>query len=252
VTPHSGPQGAAPRFFAPEPFAAHATVTVGEDAARHMRVLRLGPGSAVLLLDGQGSRATGTLRTLAKRSATIEVERIDAIPAAPAVHALVPIADRDRMLWLAEKAAELEAASWRPVMWKRSRSVSPKGEGSVFQGRVLARMTSALEQSGNAWLPATYPDATPEHALAALPPSRRLVLDAAGESIVRALARPGAAPLVVAVGPEGGFEDAEMSLLLDAGFERVSLGSMTLRFETAGIAALAHARAALAATEKPE
>ena len=67
-----------------------------------------------------------------------------------------------------------------------------------------------------------------------------------GDSIIRALARPGAAPLVIAVGPEGGFEESEISLLADAGFECVSLGSMTLRFETAGIAALAHARAALA------
>jgi 16S rRNA (uracil1498-N3)-methyltransferase len=33
---------------------------------------------------------------------------------------LAPVADRDRMLWLAEKTVELGLTSWRPVVWRRS------------------------------------------------------------------------------------------------------------------------------------
>src|SRR5262245_8603129 len=93
-----------PRFFAPEPLVGSGSVTLGEDAARHMRVLRMGVGASVVLLNGQGARAHGTLRTLAKRNATISIEHVDSVAAPAAVHALVPIADRDRMLWLAEKS----------------------------------------------------------------------------------------------------------------------------------------------------
>jgi 16S rRNA (uracil1498-N3)-methyltransferase len=211
-----------------------------------MRVLRMGGGAPVILLDGAGMRAQGTLRSLAKRNATIEIESVEETAPLPVIHALVPIADRDRMLWLAEKMAELAVTSWRPVMWKRSRSVSPRGEGPGFQGKVLARMISALEQSGNTWLPSIYPDSTIDRALSALPAGRCLVLDREGNPIAKALASC-TQPLVIAIGPEGGFDSTETEGLVDAGFERTSLAPTTLRFETAGIAALAHARAAFAA-----
>lgn len=237
--------GAAPRFFAPEALVPGETVRVGEDAARHMRVLRMGGGAPVVLLDGAGVRAHGTLRSLAKRNATIEIDSIEETAALPVIHALVPIADRDRMLWLAEKMTELAVSSWRPVMWKRSRSVSPRGEGPGFQGKVRARMISALEQSGNAWLPTIYPDSTIDRALSALPRGQCVVLDREGSSVAKAFASC-TQPLVIAVGPEGGFDASEIAELVDAGFERTSLAPTTLRFETAGIVALAHARAMFA------
>jgi 16S rRNA (uracil1498-N3)-methyltransferase len=243
---HSVVTGSAPRFFAPETLTPGEPVRLGEDPARHMRVLRMGVGAPVVLLDGAGMRAHGTLRSLAKRNATIEIDSIGETAAPPVIHALVPIADRDRMLWLAEKMAELAVSSWRPVMWKRSRSVSPRGEGPGFQGKVRLRMISALEQSGNAWLPSIYPDATIDRALSALPVARCVVLDREGTPIAKAFAS-STPPLVIAIGPEGGFEPGEIAELADAGFERTSLAPMTLRFETAGIAALAHARAAFSA-----
>lgn len=238
-----------PRFFIPEAFAPGDQVTVGEDAARHMRVIRLGAGARVTLLNGNGVRAEGVLRTLAKRNATVEVGVVATVAPLPEVHMLVPIADRDRMLWLAEKCAELGLSSWRPVMWKRSRSVSPRGEGSGFQARVRARMASALEQSGSTWLPVTYPDATVDRAIASLPSGCRYALDASGVPVARAMRELRSAPVAVALGPEGGFEEGELRTLQDAGFERVGLGAGVLRFETAGIVALAHVRAALAELE---
>ena len=57
------------------------------------------------------------------------------------------------MLWLAEKCTELGATSWRPIEWRRSASVSPRGSGPAFQARLEGRMISALTQSGGAWLP---------------------------------------------------------------------------------------------------
>lgn len=232
-------------FFASGPFAAGSVVQLGEDAAHHMRVRRLAEGDRVFLADGAGAQAVGVIVRLAKGATTVTVDAISRRASAPAVHMLVPVADRDRMLWLAEKCAELEATSWRPVLWHRSRSVSPRGEGAPFAARVHARMVSALVQSRGPWLPAAYEEAPLTRAVAALSGGgTRLVLDSSGEPIADVTLRP---PVTIAVGPEGGLEAAERDALCTAGFRPVSLGANVLRFETAGIAALAIVRSALAA-----
>ena len=231
-----------PQFVTADPFSLGATVTLDESAARHMRVLRLGAGAVVGLRDGQGSIAEGQLVMLSKSHAQIEVTHVAQVASLPAVHLLVPVADRDRMLWLAEKAAELGATSWRPVLWRRSRSVSPRGEGVNFQAKVRARMEGALAQSEGAWLPQPFPEANLERAILAAPPGERVVLDPSGDPLVGPTSAPLREPLIVAVGPEGGIERDELDQLRAAGFRSVSLGPTILRFETAAIAALAMAR----------
>jgi 16S rRNA (uracil1498-N3)-methyltransferase len=239
-----------PTFVVGEGFAAGQVVTLGEEDAHHMRVRRLEAGIPVGLLDGQGTRGEGVLLRIAKRNATVEVTRAELLEPPPAAHLLLPVADRDRMLWLAEKATELAATSWRPVLWKRSKSVNPRGEGPQFHQKVAARMASALAQSGGAFLPVAYPDAAPDRAIAAAPEGARFVCDGSGVPMMQALdaALRGPTPLpaiTVAIGPEGGFEEAELAELESAGFVRVRLGGSVLRFETAAASALAVARAAL-------
>ncbi|HEX2778234.1 MAG TPA: RsmE family RNA methyltransferase [Gemmatimonadaceae bacterium] len=235
-------------FFAPGPIGPGATVSLDEDAAHHARVRRLDVGHRIRLLDGEGTVAQGTLVRLAKAHMQVEVATTELAEPPAEVHMLVPVADRERMLLLAEKCAELGAASWRPVLWRRSRSVSPRGEGMTFHAKVRARMIGALEQSGSPWLPTMHPEATVERAIAAAPRGARVVLDAAGDSMA---ATEMIAPLCIAVGPEGGIEADERDLLLTAGWLPVAVGRSTLRFETAGIAALAIARASLDRSSEP-
>lgn len=235
-------------FFAPEAPVAGTAITLGADVAHHARVRRLETGAPVTLTDGAGTTGEGTLVRIAKQSVVIDVERSGFVDPPPAVHLVVPIADRDRMLWLAEKATELGLTSWRPLLWRRSRSVSPRGEGSMFQAKVRARMIGALEQSGGAWLPAIYPDATVERAIASTPPDRRFLLDPSGPPM---LDQDFDGTISIAVGPEGGVEPDERTALVEAGWTPVSIGENILRFETAGVAALAIARAALQRASSP-
>jgi 16S rRNA (uracil1498-N3)-methyltransferase len=180
---------------------------------------------------------------MAKRSITVEVSEAWEIPELPAVHMLVPVADRDRMLLLAEKCTELGATSWRPVMWRRSRSVGPAGDGPAFQSRLKARMVAALTQSRGGWLPEIHPSATVTRAIAASPQGGRYLLDANAE---QSLVSVGVSePVVIAVGPEGGLDPRERDDMIAGGFIPVSLAGGILRFETAGIAGLAIARSIL-------
>lgn len=230
--------------------AAGASVVLDEGAARHMRVLRLDVGSMVGLRDGQGGVAAGRIVRLSKAQAVVDVTELTMVEPLPDVHLLVPVADRDRMLWLAEKAAELGATSWRPVFWKRSRSVSPRGEGITFQAKVLMRMQNALAQSEGAWLPQVFPEATLERAIAAAPAGgTRVVLDPGGPPLVGTDAAPFLSPVAIAIGPEGGLEADEIDLLEHSGFQRRGLGPTILRFETAALAALAMARTFLGTGE---
>ena len=226
-----------PTFVTSEAFAAGRQVTLGQEEVHHIRVRRLDVGARVALLDGQGLRGTGHLVRVAKRNATVEVESAEQEEPRRAIHLLVPIAEKDRMLWLAEKACELGAASWRPVDFRRSKSVAARGTGTMFNQKVAARMRAAMEQSGNAWMPTGYPEASVERAIAAAPEGVRLVLDGAGSPME--LGDDGSASISIVVGPEGGIEDDEMEMFAKAGFAKLSLGPNILRFETAAIAALA-------------
>jgi 16S rRNA (uracil1498-N3)-methyltransferase len=234
-------------FFSHDAFFAGASTTLGEDAAQHARVLRLGPGATVGLRDGNGNAAFGTLARLTKKSLSVDVTHVWEIAAHPVVHMLVPVADRDRMLLLAEKMTELGATSWRPVMWRRSRSVGPAGDGPAFNSRVRGRMTAALIQCGGGWLPQIHPSAPLSRAVAAAPEGTRFLLDAKADAAL--IDADISEPVVIAVGPEGGIDARERDEMIAAGFHPVSLAGETLRFETAGIAALAIVRSRLAPRE---
>jgi 16S rRNA (uracil1498-N3)-methyltransferase len=234
-------------FFASDNLVTGGTVTLSEEAAHHIRVARVAIGECIALRDGAGKAAIGTLVKASRSSALVDVSETRELARPAPIHLLAPVADRDRMLWLAEKVTELGLTSWRPVVWRRSKSVSPRGEGATFQAKVRARMTSALVQSGGGWLPDLFPEAPIDRAVAAAPLGTRVLLAQDGEPIVGVPMR---APLTIALGPEGGMEQSERDLFIGAAFLPVKLGASTLRFETAGVAAVAIAAATLASSRQ--
>ena len=221
-------------------------VELDDAAAHHAQVKRLRAGDVVQLTSGDGRLAVGTLDMVAKRRLTVAVDAptVRSVAAPPPVALLAPVGDRERMLLLAEKCVELGLSAWRPVVYRRSRSVSPRGEGEGFREKVRLRMVAALEQSGGAWLPALHAECEPEPARQALNGYTGLLLHGDGVPI-RDLLGELAAPCAIALGPEGGLEPEERDAFVAAGWRATSLGHNVLRFETAGIAALAIVRACL-------
>jgi 16S rRNA (uracil1498-N3)-methyltransferase len=66
----------------------------------------------------------------------------------------------------------------------------------------------------------------------------RLILAPGAATPLAALERP-AGPVILMVGPEGGWEEGELQAAQVAGFRPLRLGMRVLRTETAGAAALA-------------
>lgn len=231
-------------FFVESPLTTGATATLGEQAAHHARVKRLSAGDVVQLTDGVGHIAVGAIREIRRTSIDVATDAVRTVKRPAPIHFRAPVADRERMLWLAEKATELGVATWQAVRFRRSASVSPRGEGAAFHEKVRSRMVSALEQSGGAWLPELMADTTLGE-LSVESDVIPIVLDAGGAPLASfvASASPDAEPLLL-VGPEGGIEPAELSALMGAGWRTASLASTILRFETAGVAGIAVVRAA--------
>ena len=214
-------------------------IELPDEPAQHVRVRRAQEGDPIRIVNGRGAIGAGSLVSIGKRSVRAGIARVETRPRPAALIALVPVADRDRMLWAAEKCVELQVTRWQPVLYERSKSVTPRGEGEKFAAKVRARMASALEQSGGAWLPEVNAEIDPADAWS-IEAGCRLILDRDGAPVIGAVTSDTAA---IAVGPEGGFERKEMEEALRHGWSTVSLGQTTLRFETAIVAAAAVFRA---------
>jgi 16S rRNA (uracil1498-N3)-methyltransferase len=224
-------------------------VDLGEGAARHAHVRRLAVGDHVRLTSGDGRRAFGTIAALDRRHVAIDCDHgsVNRTPRRRRVELWAPVGDRDRMLLLAEKAVELGATAWRSVVYRRSRSVSPRGEGAAFLEKLRARMIGALEQCGDAWLPEILPEAELDDVIRAVHVGGAILLDPLGLPFADVIAE-AHVPIALALGPEGGLEADERHAFEAAGWRSASIGSNVLRFETAGIAALAITRALLKST----
>lgn len=229
-------------FLVEDAIATGARIELSDAAAHHAHVKRLAVQDHVRVTDGAGHVGRGTIALLGRGSATIEVSDVVTVARPPAIHLRAPMADRDRLLWLAEKVAELGVASWQVVRFRRSASVSPRGEGPAFLAKVRARMASALEQSGGAWMPTLLSDTTPG-SLTLANDETGILLDAAGAPLPSLVSLPSPDAPVLLLGPEGGLEASESAELEENGWRLGSLADTTLRFETAGVAAVAVCRA---------
>jgi 16S rRNA (uracil1498-N3)-methyltransferase len=229
-------------FYAPGAWGP--VVDLGEGTAHHAQVKRLAVGDPVRLTSGDGRRVTGELSELARRRATVAIDSatLEVIAPPATLQLLAPVGDRERILFLAEMAVELGISGWRPVVYRRSRSVTPRGEGEAFREKVRLRMIAALEQSGAAWLPVMHPESSPEVARSAEEEAEGILLDAAGPHLA-ALVESVAAPCALAFGPEGGLDVEERDAFIAAGWRLASIGANVLRFETAGIAGITLVRA---------
>ena len=182
-------------------------------------MLRLRAGEELTVSDGAG----GVLRCrFGPRLEPVgEVQRVPR-PAPPVTVAFVVVKGQ-RPEWAVQKLTEIGVDRIVPLLAARSVVRWPPGEvgGQLARLRRVAR--EAAMQSRRAWLPAVE-GVTP-------------FADVAAEAAA-ALAHPGGEPPsldrpVLLVGPEGGWDGAELA----SGLPQVGLGPSVLRAETAAVVA---------------
>lgn len=221
-------------------------VVLGGAEARHLSsVLRLGPGDVVELFDGRGVCARAEIVGGDRREIELNVSELEHDPprSGPEVVLATAIPKGDRVRSLVEKATELGVDRLVPLKTHRSVVHPRDGKQKKMQQAVIA----ACKQCDRNRLMQIDPLTAWDDLLAV--ESQSLVIaqrgaTAPGETIVELLAE-STRSLVLCVGPEGGWTDAELAAAEAAGAAVVGLGRHVLRIETAAVtlAALVAVRA---------
>lgn len=220
-------------------------VSLPEEEARHLRALRLREGEHVLLLDGRGGRGEGSVEGIDRRTARVRVTswKLDGVETGPYIAlGLGLVSDKARFEWCVEKSVELGVREIVPVSTERS-------QGRFHRERAERIAVSALKQSQRSFLP-ILADVTRFDALLDRGSMFDLVCICHEKvpveaSLTTLLLRKQPAKLLLLIGPEGGFSDAEIAAAERASAVPVSLSDARLRSETAALVAAALANSLL-------
>ena len=223
-----------------------------EELGHAVRVLRLGPGDALVGLDGRGGRWPLRVVGVEGRGLEVEVDGAASFEPAPGeqgaslpwIEIALPL-PRGRGEEVVDRLTQLGIAAVTPLETRRAQEASR--EVSRARAERLERVArQACKQSGRAWVPVLNQPCAVE-ALAEERQDATLVVASprARETLLEwVIARRGelwseAKPLVVVIGPEGGLAEPEEERLIAAGAHGVGLGPHVLRIEVAAEVAAA-------------
>ena len=207
-----------------------------EESHHVARVLRLKAGDALHVFDGDGGEWAATIHEVSRDRVTVVVgsEHREDVESELCVVVWQALVRPEKIEWVLQKGTEIGVAGFRLIGSERAEAPPPSPARLARYGRIVME---ACKQSGRRRLPtlalssiASAPDGIVAIVLA----------HAAGVPSLGTVLAGAAAPEVwIAVGPEGGFSDAELEALTARGWRPASLGPRVLRTETAGAVAAA-------------
>ena len=236
------------RFFVQQ-FTGESAVIEGETAHHLGRVLRAQAGQLYELSDGIAVWL-GRIESVARDR--IQFALLEEIPAhAPAVDLilLLSIVKFDAFEWAIEKATELGVGMIVPVAASRSEKALLAAAGKRLE-RWEKIVVEASQQSRRVRVPAiSSPLRLHEAFNEAYPLGAKVILSERSNApaLRDVLSAVTVSQATLAIGPEGGWTDEELTSAGATGFRETSLGKLILRTETAVVASLACLNYALCA-----
>ena len=232
-----------PRFFVAPPLQTGERCVLPPGPTRHVQVLRLQPGDAITLFDGQGGEWQAHIEQIGRSVVSVQIAEHLAVDRELAFEVTIAMGmpANERMDSVVEKATELGVAVIQPLLCERSvlRLNGERADKKVAHWQSVA--AAASEQCGRTRVPTVQPVRALSAWLAGLAPEatgRRHVLSLRAGAHGIAAGQPGESLLFLS-GPEGGLSEAEERSALQSGFQPLSLGSRVLRADTAPLAVLA-------------
>lgn len=233
------------RFFCERISETEGAVLDGSEAHHLAHVMRATVGDSVVLFDGSGQEFVATVRQVGKSRVELDVatgETVDReLPFPLVIGVALPKGERQK--WLVEKAVELGVARLVPL--KAQRGVADPGSALT---RLRRAVTEASKQCGRNHLMEIAEVAGVEPFFGEPSADAVKLIGQPGSGTASALGALAAVkgkanPRFFAIGPEGGFTEAESTVAMHAGWQPISLGSRVLRVETAALALAAIAGA---------
>jgi len=228
------------RFYIDQPLAEGTDILLDERNSHYLlRVLRLKPGDALILFNGDGYEYNAILEQSTKKQATVELRNRQSPQRESPLHIEIgqSVARGERMDFVLQKSVELGVNRITPLWTQRS-------QVRLDDKRLEKRLThwhgvvhSACEQSGRVRVPSLETPLDLNTWLATPNDGLNLVLSPHVGMALKDL-KP-ATHVRVLIGPEGGLDDNEINAAEANGFQTVSLGPRVLRTETAALATLA-------------
>ena len=217
------------------------------DLYNHMvRVLRLGAGDAIQLSDEKGMVHFSTITQVVNEWVTIKIDssrlaarRDSTIPQITICQALPK---GDKVDLILQKGTELGAHDFWLFGGRRSVAKLREDQQNSKLERWNRITTEASRQCGRPDIPEVTWRASAVEAANDTSQELRLILwEGEREHSLKGALSVGGKPssVIVAIGPEGGFDPLEVRHFSQHGFQPVSLGTRILRTETASIAILA-------------
>ena len=217
------------------------------EAAHHLgRVLRAQTGQLYELSDGE-QVWLGRIESVGRdRLQFALVEELPAVHPGVDLTLLLAVVKFDAFEWAIEKATELGVSTIVPLAAERSEKALLAAAAKRAE-RWKKILLEASQQSRRVRVPVLGELAKPESAFASRRDGLRVMLSerAAASPLRKVLQSQRATKATLAIGPEGGWTDAEFAAAQSGGFLEASLGRLILRTETAVIAALASLNYAL-------
>lgn len=211
--------------------------TLNEEESIHcVRVLRLGMGDAIQLIDGKGGLYQAKITSLNKKHVTVEVleKHIDPQKRNYSLHiAIAPTKNIERLEWFIEKATEIGIDEITPLLCEHSERKVVKEE------RLNKIITSAVKQSLQSYHPKLHPLTPFNEFLKRDTTATRMIahcMEDSSKQTINDINSPEHNYLIL-IGPEGDFSPNEIAFALECGFKPLTLGNTRLRTETAALAA---------------
>ncbi|TKC05186.1 16S rRNA (uracil(1498)-N(3))-methyltransferase [Pedobacter frigoris] len=210
---------------------------LNEDESKHcLKVLRLGIGAQVNLIDGRGGMYLAEIIHESKRNVTLKVieTAFEYNKRNHHLHiAVAPTKNIDRLEWFLEKATEIGIEEITPLICDRSE------RKIVKEDRLNKVITSAVKQSLQAYHPVLNPQINFADFLKIKNDSVKMIahcIDGEPRKYISEIITAGQ-NYTLLIGPEGDFTPSEIELALGNGYKPLTLGNTRLRTETAALAA---------------
>jgi len=225
------------RYFLEQPPVGD-TATLADSEAHHLaHVLRAKAGEEVLLFDGSGLEYRAVIEKVGRSEVQLRVlgsETVDR-EASRAVTLAVALPKGDRQRWLTEKAVELGVARLIPIETRRG--VAQPSDNALE--RLRRAVVEASKQCGRNRLMEITPAVRWEQLVGQATSGQTCFVahpgGSSGSLASQLTQLPAEAPVVLAVGPEGGFTEEEIAAATAAGWKTADLGRRILRVETAAL-----------------
>ena len=219
----------------PHPLSADGgAVKLDPDQSRHLsRVLRLGQGDPIELFDGKGTVAQAVVESCGKQVAARIISLAFVSPARPGLDLAVCLPKGPRADDMVSQLSQLGVDRLVPL--HTGRSVVDPGPGRLRRFRLAA--VNSAKQCGRPYLLEVGSPASVAELLGGNH-DLKLIADPDSPPIDDLSARVGRADrILVLIGPEGGWTDAERAGALEAGCLAWSFAENVLRIESAAVAA---------------